>query len=273
MNDHAPTPSRRRLLGSGLMVLRLVPFAINISLLIYLQWRFDVLQYLAPDRIGATIEAVRAWALDLGPSGPPLVIAAGALGVLFNIPVLPTVIVCVVLYGWLVGGLLAFGIFICGLVLVNLAAHWLGRPVVHKLFGGALEAVNVQLRGRELPSVITLRLIFYMNPIANWLLAISDVGFRNIILGTLIGAVPVAALQIWVATILIDLSRTGEPFAIGESPQLMIRLVIAVGLLLGLRVWWPRRVERRRREAAAEAMNEDEDEVLDSNNGQDRSKG
>lgn len=227
------------------------PFLINIGLLVFLQLRYDLLQYLAPENLATSIAYLRESAAALGPVGPFFVLGGGSMAVLLNIPAGVVMVICIALYGWLIGGLLAFCIFLCGLCLVYLVASLLGRPVVEKLFGKSLKAVNEHLEGRQLISVITLRLAFYMNPVANWFLCVSNVGLRNVLIGTLIGAAPIGMIQIWLVTTLIELAQTGRPFDLTETPELMIRLIIGIGLLLGLRIWWPAHSERKRRLAAA----------------------
>ncbi len=239
MKDNSAKPvqtvrKRRR----GLPVL--IIFVINILVLGLLQWRYDWIQYLSPDQVDTTIHWVKNHLDALGMWAPLFVVLIGTLLVPANFVSYPTILVCVALYGWALGGLLILIIFFLGISLVYAIAQHLGRATVETYFAKGIQMVNRRLSGRPLVNVIITRLVVYMNPLANWIICASDIGYRNIVVGTLIGVAPVAILQIWFSTVLLEISRSGGS-ADSLFPTHYWAIIAAVVLaFLALRLLWSR---------------------------------
>jgi uncharacterized membrane protein YdjX (TVP38/TMEM64 family) len=231
--------------NAGLPIkVRLVWAAIIVGMVVGLQWKFDVAQYLEPSRLGPAMIAVREWAASIGAWQFSVLIAGGALALLLNVPPLFIVATNVVVFGWLVGALVTAASLTGGLSLVFLAAHWFGRPMLHRFFARALAGLERYLGARKLPEVIAIRLAFHLNPLVNWALAISNISFRTFMLGTLIGAGPMVALQIWLTAMVSDIASSGATVDPTSMPQMYIRLVLVLSLIVALRFWRPRRPRR-----------------------------
>jgi uncharacterized membrane protein YdjX (TVP38/TMEM64 family) len=204
----------------------------------------DLAQYFATDRIPATVDAIRTWMKQFGAWGTVLFVAACALAMLANFPSALIICLSVILFGPVAGGILSFLVIASGLSLIYLVAQRLGRPVVKGLFPESFEKIEKLATRRELVNVIAVRLIFYMNPASNWLLSVSGIRYRNLLLGTLLGAGPGILLNVWLAGAVLELFQgapSGRWFR-SLDWRFLIPVALAASVLLGVRFW-----ERRRR--------------------------
>jgi uncharacterized membrane protein YdjX (TVP38/TMEM64 family) len=218
----------------------LVAFAVALWLL---HRELNLWQYFKEDRIGPTLDAIRSSLAPYGFWAPAVFAVLCSLAMLLNAPTALIVCLSVLLFGYAVGGILSFLILWAGLSLIYLVAQAMGRPLVKRLFGTRLERIERRLARRELVNVILIRLVLYMNPVSNWLLSVSGIRYRNLILGTLLGAGPGILLNVWLAGVVLEYLRSGSTSAL-EHWQWLIPVGLAALLLVSMRIWDRRRRER-----------------------------
>ena len=218
---------------------RLLILAAVVGAVWLLHRQLDLWQYFAADRIGPTLSAVRSWLEPYGVWGPVLFAAACSAAMLLNVPSALIICLSVILFGPVAGGLLSFAILGAGLSLIYAIAQWLGRPLVKQLFGEALEKLEKLLTRRELVNVIVVRLVLYMNPATNWLLSVSGVRYRNLMLGTLLGAGPGILINIWLAGAVVEYFQARERTGSLDA-RWLVAVAAAVLSFFALR-WWGRR--------------------------------
>jgi uncharacterized membrane protein YdjX (TVP38/TMEM64 family) len=139
-------------------------------------------------------ESLRALLADAGVLGVIGFVVAFSLGLLAQLPGLLFITVAVLVYGRELGALIALG---GGLVAVSVSFF-----VVRRFGGSALTEVKSplvrrllqQLDTRPLRSVILLRAVFGVAPFLNYALALSSLGFRDYLIGSVIGMTPTIAV-------------------------------------------------------------------------------
>lgn len=137
-------------------------------------------QYFNFERLSSTLS-------DAGPTGIVMFFVAFLAGALMNLPAALFTAIAFLVYdiGW--GFPIAYvGAFIAGY------GHFL---VVRTIGGQALGEIKIPLMQKimarfdmhPLRTVILLRMLFFISPPVNYLLALSNVRLRHFVLGTLIG--------------------------------------------------------------------------------------
>lgn len=153
---------------------------------LYLLGRHLGVTSLSPARLKALLDGA-------GPAGVLLFFAAFAIGELLHVPGVVFVVVAVLGYGRLLGGGLAYA--------GALGSLCFGFAVMRGVGGQALAGVGVSRRPilrrllqhldeRPVRSVIVLRLALFLAPALNTALALSQVRFRDYLLGSALGILP-----------------------------------------------------------------------------------
>lgn len=138
--------------------------------------------------------SLKAWVKESGPLGFVGLIAAFSVGMLIQVPGMLFVGVSIWVYGQTVGGILAHLGGVVALSVSFLVARTVGgRPL------GAMKnkwAVKIFDRLDEHPisTVAILRLIFWFGPPINYALAFSNIKFRDYVIGSALGLVPIVAI-------------------------------------------------------------------------------
>jgi uncharacterized membrane protein YdjX (TVP38/TMEM64 family) len=229
----SPEPARERAPVPWIRILLAVLFVVALYIL---QRRLDLLQYFSRDQVGATLAAIRSRVDGLGVWGPVLFALTCAVAMAANFPTFLVIYMSVTLFGRLRGCLLAFLVVAIGVSLIYVAGQWLGRPLVQRLFGRRLEKLEARLSRRELMNIVMLRLVLFMNPAFNWVLGLSGIRYRNLLLGTLLGAGPGIILLAWLLGTFTELLESGASLDPLQTPQLLVPLVLAVVLFGVVRV-------------------------------------
>jgi phospholipase D1/2 len=231
-------------LGHWPLLTWLAVLLLKICVLWFLQWKYDIAQHLSPEKIGVTVALLQGWIAAMGAWGFLVIVGSFSFSMVMTFPFFPVVFTCVLAYGWMLGVPLAVVIAGLSLTMMYQLGQFLGRPALARIFGDRLLKANAALQGREFISVLTARLIFYMTPVVSWGLCVSGISYRNLMLGSLLGALPGIILQAWLVTILLDLAENAGVSESAKYPELAFHLLAGVGLLLLLRVWIPRMIKR-----------------------------
>lgn len=149
-----------------------------------------------------TPEHLRTLLARAGVFGVLVFVVVFSLGLLAQLPGLLFIAVAVLAYGRTMGALIAL---IGAAVAISVSFF-----VVRRFGGSALAEIESpwlrrllsQLDTRPLRSVIVLRAIFGVAPFLNYTLALSSLGFRDYIIGSIIGM----AAPITIAAVLLDVA-------------------------------------------------------------------
>lgn len=225
------------------LVAWLLVFLLKAVILMYLQWQYAFFDYFGPEKIGETLSWVQTAIASTGNWGLVLLVSGFAVAMLATFPFFPVVFVCVLAYGWMVGVTLSIITAILGLTLMYVLGQWIGRPAVKLVLGKSIEKIDTVVQGQKLFNVISLRLMFYLNPIASWTLCVSGIPFQTLLLGSVIGAMPGIFIQSWmVHTLIVWGEHAGTSDGV-EYSRLLFNILAGVGLMLVLMRWLPKRIK------------------------------
>ncbi len=212
---------------------------------VMLHWKLNIGQQFSAENIDNTVLIIRTWAARFGIWGPVLFIAAGSFALLVTTPAAIIIYLSVILFGYATAGVTSMLAILGGTTLIYFAGQALGRPFVLGLFGNRLTRLEERFLNRELMNVIYFRLIFLMSPWMNWLLCVSGVRYRNLMLGTLLGIAHHVILSVWFGGLVINSVQSGRSLNPVKSPQLL--LPVAIGLVIFVVLRSADMIYRRRR--------------------------
>jgi uncharacterized membrane protein YdjX (TVP38/TMEM64 family) len=143
---------------------------------------------------GLTLEGVRTWVADAGPWGPlayviafaalqPFGVSAHMFLVVAGLAWPPAIALPIGYIGMMSAALSAFGL-----------ARWMGKETIQARMPGWLEKWDARLEQGGLKTVILVRLLFFTAFPVQLMLAVSKVRFRDYVLGTAIGNLPVLVI-------------------------------------------------------------------------------
>lgn len=146
-----------------------------------------------------SVAAVRQTMESMGPWGFVVFLGVFALGELIHIPGVVFVAAAVFAYGRLVGGAAAY----VGAVLSVCISFWVVRGVGGKLLDEIqrpfLRKWLDRLERQPIRVVAVLRLFLWMAPALNFALAMSNIRFRDYLLGSIAGLlVPIALSSLFI---------------------------------------------------------------------------
>jgi uncharacterized membrane protein YdjX (TVP38/TMEM64 family) len=140
-------------------------------------------------------ERLRSMVLQAGPAGAILFVAAFCAGELVHVPGTVFVATAVVVYGRTVGGLLAYVGAIASFSLVFAVARSIGGTPLAQLKWPIARRILAQLDLHPVRTIVLLRLLLWMSPQLNYLLALSKVRFSRYLVGSAVGlALPVLVI-------------------------------------------------------------------------------
>jgi uncharacterized membrane protein YdjX (TVP38/TMEM64 family) len=146
-----------------------------------------------------TIENIRTTMTTAGAWGLLAFLGAFMLGNLLQVPGLVFVIAAIVAYGRVAGWAVGLG----GALLAVSSSFWVVRLVGGRPLGAITHPWMRKLLGRlgdqPIRSIVLLRLFFLMSPPVNYALAMTDVRYRDYLVGSLLGLLaPLTLLAIFV---------------------------------------------------------------------------
>jgi len=186
-------------------------------------------EYLDPDKLAERIRSS-------GPLGIAVFVAAFGLGELTQVPGTLFFATAVGVWGLPVGVIVGVSgaILACtfAFATVRLAGRWV-------LDGRSLDAIQrfvPAIESAPLRTTVLLRLTLGASPPVNWALALSAIGWREFLIGTVIGITPNVTAYVW---LLDQLAFTSEPVI----PKWAVVALLLV--LVGIGVQVNRRLQRR----------------------------
>ncbi|HEY8514897.1 MAG TPA: VTT domain-containing protein [Candidatus Binatia bacterium] len=147
-----------------------------------------------------TPESLRAMFAGAGVLGVVLFVAAFSVGMLAQLPGLLFVAVAVLAYGREMGAVVALGGAVIAASVSFVVVRRFGGKALTELESPFVRRWLARLDDRPLSSVILLRVVFGVAPFLNYALALSSLGFRDYLIGSIIGM----ALPIAVAALVVD---------------------------------------------------------------------
>lgn len=162
---------------------RLIVLAVLFVLLFVVGYALDVPAYLTQERIEGMVEAA-------GPWGFVVFAALFAVGELAHVPGIVFIIVGSMLWGPWAGAAISY---VSALVSVSVAFVIVRRVGGQPLAGMErpwMRMAMMRLEERPIPTVTVLRLVFFMLPALNYLLALTPVRYRDFLVGSALGLVP-----------------------------------------------------------------------------------
>lgn len=145
---------------------------------------------LSTARVRAAIESAGAW-------GPILFVLAFSVGELLHVPGMVFVAAAVVAYGRLGGGALALAGAIVSLSVSFVVVRAIGGKPLGAIRWRFARRVLGHLDARPVRTVALLRLVLWMSPQVNYVLALSSVRFRSYLAGSALGlTLPIAGIAL-----------------------------------------------------------------------------
>ena len=136
------------------------------------------------------------------------------------------------LYGWIGSVLGAFGAFLLARYALN---DFFQRKVAPRF--PWLDGLDGRLAKNGLQTVLLLRFFLFMAPVTNWIIGVSRLKFRDYVIGTMIGTLPLMALlNYWGGKI----AGANSLWVLTDTeilvPGLLVLLLVAGGGLMGRRL-------------------------------------
>ena len=194
-------------------------------------WRWTELG----DWLSADTLAGYAGALNGHPATPVIVITGFALAVVLMVPLTLLVVAVVLGFGPWLGFVYGLAGAEVGALLGYAIGQGIGRDLVRRHAGAWVNSVSKRLSSRGLLTIITLRIV----PVApfaviNLVAGASHIRLRDFALGSLLGLLPgVFAISLF-ADGLLRAIRTPDKLTFA---WLAVAVLVALGLLVGLRKW------------------------------------
>ena len=145
-------------------------------------------------------DRLRALVLSAGACGPLVFLALFCAGELVHVPGTVFVAASVFAYGRTMGGLLAYAGAIASFSLVFAVVRSIGGTPLGEIRWERARRILAHLEERPVRTVILLRLLLWMSPTLNYVLALSRVRFSRYFVGSVLGL----ALPIFVLAVLSD---------------------------------------------------------------------
>lgn len=138
-----------------------------------------------------TLPGIREKVLAAGPWGVLVLIGLFVIGLLIQIPGIPFVVACLLIYGPLYGIALSYASGMLGLAVSFFVVRRVGgQPLGRVRFKWMKRALS-HLDERPVRTVILLRFVAHFSPVLTYALALSGIRFRDFMLGSLVGVTPI----------------------------------------------------------------------------------
>ena len=137
-----------------------------------------------------TIANMKQWMADAGAWGVVLFAVAFVVGELLQVPGLLFVSVGVISYGPVMGGVLSFMIAVVSVCFSFVIVRLVGGKALGEMETPWVKKVMARLDRRPIVTISLLRVVLIMAPQLNYALALTNVRFRDYLIGSVIGLLP-----------------------------------------------------------------------------------
>lgn len=135
------------------------------------------------------LETVRAYLLESGPLGVIAYLVVFAVSNLLSVPGVIFIVAAMLVYGKLLGTLLAVLGALCSVALSFLVVRKIGGTPVGELKAKWARKVLRYLEESPIRTIFILRTFMLLNPHLNYILALSAVSFRSYFIGSALGLI------------------------------------------------------------------------------------
>ena len=143
------------------------------------------------------IERIRGLVLSSGGWGVVVYLAVFAGAELAHIPGMVFVLAGIAIWGKTEGLLIAYMGANLSVITSFVVVRTVGGKTLEKFDNKWLKKALEQLAKRPLVTVIAVRVMFWLAPAVNYVLALSPVGFGHFVVGSALGLLPPIALVAW----------------------------------------------------------------------------
>jgi uncharacterized membrane protein YdjX (TVP38/TMEM64 family) len=169
---------------------RLVALVVMVVGLLVVVKTTGLMAYLEKDRLRATVTSAGAW-------GPLVFVGAFCLGELAHVPGTLFVAAAVFAYGRTLGGALAYVGAVASFSFVFAVVRAVGGKPLAEIRWPLAKRILSHLDERPVRTILALRLLLWMSPQLNYVLALSNVRFARYVAGSAAGlALPVLVLVV-----------------------------------------------------------------------------
>ncbi len=217
-------------------VIRAIILLTIISAGIFFCYYTDYSQNLTKEYISDSIESIRKLISGYGFYGNVLFVIVAICAIVINIPSVVIILFSVIIFGGIKAAIVsAISIYIAAMT-IYVIAQYLGRGFLKRLCGSKLDQFDKKLEHRGFKTVLYLRLLFFMLPPFNWMLSLSNIGFRDFLLGTVLGTFHHIIVLTWLSDNIIEAVKAGESLNPIKNPGMMASMAIGFGIIISIRL-------------------------------------
>ena len=198
---------------------------ILIGLAIWACNSFDLLGLLSLDRMTALVHS-------LGAFGPLAFIGLCIAGVFLHMPEFVLIAVGGVLFGGMRGFIYGWLGALAGSTATFLCVRYFMRDTVQKSLDGKfkrLEALDNRLAEQGFQTVLMLRLVLFMAPPLNWIIALTRVKFPHYFAASALGIIPGVAVTCYCAGTIVK----ARSFADVLTLEFIVPFALLAALIIG----------------------------------------
>lgn len=141
-----------------------------------------------------TVDNLRGWMQEAGAWGIVLFVAIFLIGELVHVPGLVFVAAGVLTYGRLEGGMLGFLTALLSVSFSFAVVRGVGGKAMAEIKWNWVKRILAKLDDHPIKTVAALRMILCLAPPLNYALALSNIRFRDYLIGSTLGLIPPVAL-------------------------------------------------------------------------------
>jgi uncharacterized membrane protein YdjX (TVP38/TMEM64 family) len=142
-----------------------------------------------------TIDGLRSYIAACGVGGVAMFVAAFCLGLLVYVPGMIFFAVSILVWGPVLGGVIAFGGATLAVTASFLVVRAIGGQPLATTRARWVHRALAQLEHRPIRTVFVLRLVLWTSPPLNYGFALSSLRFRDHLIGSMLGLVVPAAVM------------------------------------------------------------------------------
>ncbi len=179
-----------------------------------------------------SLDGMTALVNSLGPFGPLAFIGLCIAGVFLHLPEFVVIAVGGVLFGGVKGFVYGWLGALAGSTSTFLCVRYFMRDTVQKSLEGkfkSLEALDNRLAAQGFQTVLMLRLVLFMAPPLNWIIALTRVKFLHYFAASALGIIPGVAVTCYCAGTVVK----ARSFADVLTPEFILPFALLGALILG----------------------------------------